>query len=189
LVYTGGIYEWYSNRCFDFQTAGLANVSAAYHKAASTDLSSIEHSTRTLAEQATKEDTPTGSTPRKRVWQYVDQWELTQSRETVLNTWRQRGSSKGSDNILLNENLALRFEITEDEEDEENLDAMLVDEAPPPELLDDELVGESPVTVSVTLQPPSKKMASEMKSGLPTLGTLTDRPTNIITHLTSRRAR
>jgi kinesin family protein 11 len=41
-------------------------------------------------ENATREDVPTGSTPRKRVWEYDDDWERTGTREAVLRDWAMR---------------------------------------------------------------------------------------------------
>jgi kinesin family member 11 len=199
---------------FLLQTASLANVTTAYHKAASTDISSIQQSTRSLAEQGTKEDAPTGLTPRKRVWQYVDHWELTQSRDMVLKTWRQRGATKASSDVfmdenlpfLMDENLPVQSENTGDEEDEEDVKAMMVDavvSSPEQQQLEElgtlateslVAVASSPSLTSLSLpvtQPPSKKMSIAMKSGLPTRGALTDRPTNtnIIANPASRRAR
>lgn len=41
-------------------------------------------------ENGTREDAPTGSTPRKRAWEYDDEWELTGTREAVLRDWAMR---------------------------------------------------------------------------------------------------
>ena len=201
---------------FLLQSASLANVTTTYHKAANTDISSIQQSTRSLAEQGTKEDAPTGLTPRKRVWQYVDHWELAPSRDMVLKTWRQRGATKASSDVFMNENLPflmdenlpVQSEDTGDEEDEEDVKAMVVDAVvssqeqqqleEPGTLTTESLIAvslaSSPSLTSLSLpvtQPPSKKMTIAMKSGLPTRGALTDRPTNtnIIANPASRRAR
>jgi kinesin family member 11 len=48
--------------------------------------------TDSLVEQGSKEDLPTGSTPRKRVWQYTDSWELTKDRDTVIQGWKRRAA-------------------------------------------------------------------------------------------------
>jgi kinesin family member 11 len=137
------------------------------------------------------------------LWQYVDQWELTESR--VMKGWRQKNGSNADSDYILNENLPPQAEDTDvDEEDEEDVEAMMVDavvsslgqyQSDRPGALGPE----SPIPVSLAssasstsipiTQPPNKKTASGMKSGLPTLGTLTDRPTNIFTHRTSRRIR
>ena len=128
----------------------------------------------------------------------------------VLEVWRQRrGPKAGSDvfmdenlPFLMDENLPLQSENTEDEEDEGDVEAMTVDavisspeqhQSDEPDVLDAVVVAASlapsapPTSVPIT-QPPSKKTAIATKSGLPMRGTLTDRPTNIITHA-SRRVR
>jgi kinesin family member 11 len=46
-----------------------------------------------LLDQGTRGDVPTGKTPRKRVWECPDQWELTEGRDNVLRAWRERGTS------------------------------------------------------------------------------------------------
>jgi kinesin family protein 11 len=138
------------------------------------------------------------------VWKYADQWELIQNRDTVLKAWRQRSSLNAGGDTFLNEYLPLQAEDPEwDDEDEEDVEAMMVDAVVslPGQRQPDtpEVLGrESPVAVSLAssasstsipiTQPPNKK-TSGMKSGLPTLGTLTDRPINIMTHHPSRRVR
>jgi kinesin family protein 11 len=46
--------------------------------------------TDSLVERGGREDLPTGSTPRKRVWQYTDNWELTKDRDTIIQGWKRR---------------------------------------------------------------------------------------------------
>jgi len=41
-----------------------------------------------------KDDLPTGETPRKRKWQYPTDWTVTESREAVLDSWRQQRSEE-----------------------------------------------------------------------------------------------
>uniref|UniRef100_A0A8H7Y5S6 Kinesin motor domain-containing protein n=1 Tax=Psilocybe cubensis TaxID=181762 RepID=A0A8H7Y5S6_PSICU len=60
-----------------------------YQVAASKNLESVERARATIANMGNKDDIPTGSTPRKRKWQYVDEWALTQSREELLKNWKQ----------------------------------------------------------------------------------------------------
>lgn len=170
-------------------------MTSTYHKAASTDLSSIHDSTRSLAEQATKEDTPTGSTPRKRVWQYVDQWELTQNRDALLNAWRKRSGSNASVDTFMNENTPPQMMVTEE-------DVMPVDCVTSPSESHrgdgEDVQPESPIAVSlassasstsIPIARPVMQKKTSSKSGLPSLGTLTDLPTNLITQRGSRRAR
>ena len=174
----------------NFQTIDLADVTSTYHKAASTDLSSIHESTRSLAEQATKEDTPTGATPRKRVWQYVDRWELTQSRDVVLNAWRQRRGSNASVDTFMNENIPPQLTVTE--EDAMAIDCVIL---PSGSCVGDceEVPPESPTAVSLASSESSTSIPMgqpimQKKSTKTSLRTLTDLPTNLIIQRGSRRA-
>ncbi|KAK0450884.1 kinesin 2 [Armillaria borealis] len=72
-----------------------------------TQVSSLGSATRSLAEQGAKEDVPTGSTPRRKVWEYVDHWELTKSRDALLEAWRQNGASSVGSETFLAEHLPL----------------------------------------------------------------------------------
>lgn len=51
-------------------------------------LSAIQQTSRSLLDQATREDVPTGMTPRKRDWEYADNWELTKNRDVILQSWK-----------------------------------------------------------------------------------------------------
>jgi kinesin family member 11 len=53
--------------------------------------------TDSLADQGSREDLPTGSTPRKRVWQYTDSWELTKDRDTIIEGWKRRAVQSQED--------------------------------------------------------------------------------------------
>jgi len=64
-------------------------VVQAYRNDTTSNLSGLRQANKTLQEQGTREDTPTGTTPRKRAWEYDDDWERTQDRDTVLREWRQ----------------------------------------------------------------------------------------------------
>jgi len=52
-------------------------------------LESIERATKNLLSKGAKGDIPTGSTPRKRKWQYTDDWKLTASRHEILRSRRE----------------------------------------------------------------------------------------------------
>ncbi|KAF7294898.1 Kinesin motor domain-containing protein [Mycena indigotica] len=86
----------------------LSNATEIYQKASNSELSSLKEATKLLGEQGTKADAPTGHTPKKRTWQYVDKWELTKSRAELLKS---RGPV--------------------DEEEEQLEEQMAVDESPP----------------------------------------------------------
>lgn len=193
------------------QTNGLASTTDTYHNTAAMHLSSTQQATQAVVQQGARDDAPTGTTPRKRVWQYVDQWELTKNRDELLKAWRERGISGVGSETFAAEHLPL----PEDEEDSDrivNLDYdMAVDDArsPTDTRNSDEPEGidplESPIAVSLAssassssmpipahthCEPPalaSKKTTRSQKSGLPIAGTLTDRPTNVLAR--PRRAR
>jgi kinesin family protein 11 len=185
---------------YGLQSTGLANVTETYHSASATHLSSMDQATQALAEQGAREDAPTGTTPRKRVWEYVDRWELTKSRDAILRAWKERGiSGAGSEAFPVG-----RLHLPEEELDEDT--EMAVDEAKSP-LVEPEVFGsEYPIAASLAssvssmasipvptshhaLAQPLKKGVGK-KPSLPTLGTLTDsRTTNVHTTQGSRRAR
>ncbi|KAJ7798367.1 P-loop containing nucleoside triphosphate hydrolase protein [Mycena olivaceomarginata] len=75
------------------EATSLSSATEQYHKISRNELSSATKATNALAEHGAQPDTPTGTTPRKRVWQCVDQWELTKSRRELLQTWRKTGAS------------------------------------------------------------------------------------------------
>uniref|UniRef100_D8PT11 Kinesin n=1 Tax=Schizophyllum commune (strain H4-8 / FGSC 9210) TaxID=578458 RepID=D8PT11_SCHCM len=74
-------------------SSSLKSGIETYQQTASSHLSSVQKSAATLAEQGTKEDAPTNMTPRKRAWDYEDEWELTKPREELLRDWRAKGMS------------------------------------------------------------------------------------------------
>ncbi|KAH9916554.1 hypothetical protein B0H21DRAFT_851329 [Amylocystis lapponica] len=77
-----------SNRVLS-ESGGLATSTETFRGAAAAHLSNLRQTTQTLVEQGTREDMPTGSTRRKHSWNYVDEWQLTQTREVLLKDWRQ----------------------------------------------------------------------------------------------------
>ncbi len=68
------------------------------------NLESIEQAANSLLSKGIKDDSPTGSTPRKRKWQYTDEWTLTRSRDELLNSRRQR-TPLGDDHEMQSERL------------------------------------------------------------------------------------
>jgi len=46
-----------------------------------------------------KDDFPSGSTPRKRKWQYRDEWLLTKSRSDLLSDWQERSDCDDGDKV------------------------------------------------------------------------------------------
>ncbi|WVR09342.1 hypothetical protein IAU60_006408 [Kwoniella sp. DSM 27419] len=78
-----------------------AQVAASFseaHQGSTSRLDDIISSTSSFLERGIQEDTPTGITPRKKVWNVQTEWERTGSREAVLASWRQRvAAGEGED--------------------------------------------------------------------------------------------
>jgi kinesin family protein 11 len=129
-----------------------------------------------LAEHGAQPDTPTGTTPRKRVWQYVDQWELTKSRGELLQTWREIEASATASDTFLAQQQPLREVGAEEEEDG---DAMAVDEVMSP-LSESGSSGESPAAVSLASSassialPPPSQVAKKGVGSRPRIAPLAD---------------
>lgn len=83
------------------------NMSTTYKTATASHVSMVQKATMALSDQGTREDTPTGSTPKKRTWRYVDEWELTESRPALLEAWRSHGMSAVGSETFLAEHLPL----------------------------------------------------------------------------------
>lgn len=147
----------------------------------------------------------TGATPRKRSWNFEDQWELTRSRDVLLKEWRRRGHSQAKSETFLAEHLPLP-DVEEPEEDRE--DEMVVDSGTPEEVeesitppaseLEDlpppqvKSLSSSASSTSSSIPPPLaglKKPTQGVfsKLGLPPMGTLTERSTNVIVTRGTRR--
>ncbi|KAJ7774581.1 kinesin-domain-containing protein [Mycena maculata] len=123
----------------------LSSATDTYHKMSKSELATAKDATKALAEQGANPDTPTGTTPRKRVWQYIDQWELTKSRGELLQTWREGGvSSTGSETFL-----AEHRPLPEAEAEEEDADIMVIDEGLRSPLTESSSSSESPAAVSL----------------------------------------
>ena len=170
--------------------------------------------TDSLVEQGGREDLPTGSTPRKRVWQYTDSWELTKDRDTVIQDWKRRGVQSQEDESDSESSSALRDipqsppsdslkqlplpSVTVRSED------ISLDPMPPPYLEADPQrppISNHPIQLASSIVPTialsSAGANSAIKAKLgkvgsevvPAMGTLTERSTNLIYGRGSRRAR
>jgi kinesin family protein 11 len=178
------------------QASRLTNATEAYRNVASTHMGILHAATEALTEQGTREDRPTGTTPRKRTWDYADNWSLTKSREEVLRAWRDQGTSNIGGELFLAEHLPLP---EGDDGMDEDMDTRQNDTKIPIEL-DNILVSGSPTAVSsssssdstfstLKVVPPSQpKKVLGRQTGIPSLGTLTDSQ-NVYTTRGSRRAR
>jgi kinesin family protein 11 len=183
------------------QAAALSSATQTYHSATITQISTLRQVTESLVEVGTREDKPTGNTPRKKTWQYQDQWELTKSRDVVLKEWRQRGVSAKDSETFLAEHLPLP-----DGDDQEvgtnDGDTVMREADEEAEEVEEEIlarsiassVSSSSTAASVTIRQkclspppipappvpaPVLKPVHKRTSSIPKMGTLTERPTNI----------
>ena len=166
------------------QSNGLMDAAEMYHTATTARLSGLQQVTRTLADQGTQEDMPTGTTPRKRVMEYVDHWPLTKGRDAILREWRRGGRSRAPSDVDSDDHLPpLTVENKLDKETASDIgrldDAENTNPTPPPTLSFEHL---SPPQAPDP-EPRPEKAASRA------MGTLTDRPINAPEPRRSRRAR
>ncbi|KAJ3883487.1 kinesin 2 [Lentinula edodes] len=142
-------------------TSNLADLTSAYHTASTSQLTVVEKTTMALSDQGTKEDIQTGSTPQKRSWRYVDEWDLTEDRKILLRAWRSRGMSGVGSETFLAEHLPLP---TEDEDLPEEIETMDVDIEPMPSRSQSPSTSEQEVPIVNSLQSSS---SSSTSSALP----------------------
>ncbi|KAF8559590.1 kinesin-domain-containing protein [Imleria badia] len=200
------------------ECANLADSTERHHKMVTTGLSAIQQTSRSLHDQATREDIPTGMTPRKRDWEYVDNWELTKNRDMILQSWRGGITSANITPLSVAQSLPEELQNTpygdvetdgEDTPGDDELDgdvtatilpsapASVVPRLPTPPLVSLSSSTSSSATLPVSQQLPLiphpvavLKKTTAAKSGLPTtMGALVDRPTNILGPRGSRRVR
>ena len=188
------------------ESSSLAAATDTYGSVSSGHLTNLRHVTQSLVQDGMREDMHTGSTPRKRSWNYEDQWELTNSRDVLLRDWRRRGHSQAKSETFLAEHLPLPEGEEVDEDHEDHEDEMVVDSGtpediveesitPPPEDLPPQVRSLSssassttssiPAPVAAGLKKPTQGVLSKL--GLPPVGTLTERSTNVIVTRGSRR--
>ena len=169
----------------------------------------MRKTTESLIDQGTREDLPTGSTPRKRIWQYTDDWELTKDRDTVIQLWKRKAVQSQDDGSDLRRLPPVPSSSDSVAQPLSNFvrptgifDQPDLDPLPPPYL---EADPEKPPTskFSIPLLPaaapavPPPASVSNMKTknmkpgsdDLPVMGTLTERSTNLIYGRGARRAR
>jgi len=154
---------------------------------ASTHLGTLHGAAETLTEQGTREDRPTGTTPRKRTWNYVDNWKLTKSRDEILRAWREQGKNISSETFLA-EHLPLPG-------GDGDVDVKTEEAESPIELEHFSSTGgaslsssDSSLSILKAARPLQPKKASGPDKGIPSLGTLTD-SRNVYMTRGSRRAR
>ncbi|KAG6850995.1 hypothetical protein H0H93_004482 [Arthromyces matolae] len=72
-------------------TSGILELGTAktgYRDTVTETLSALQTSIETICEHGAQEDRSTGQTPRKRKWNFVDEWSLTKPRDSILKVWR-----------------------------------------------------------------------------------------------------
>jgi len=172
----------------------------------------MRKATDSLIDQGTREDLPTGNTPRKRIWQYTDDWELTKDRDTVIQLWKRKAVQSQDDGSDLRRLPLAPSSSSSDSLEQPLLSSVVqptrmldqsdLDPLPPPYL---EADPERPPTskFSMPLLPPiapavpppasvSNMKIKNVKPGsddIPVVGTLTERSTNLIYGRGARRAR
>ncbi|KAF9649066.1 hypothetical protein BDM02DRAFT_3114394 [Thelephora ganbajun] len=91
------------------------------HSVTTAQIFMLRQVTESLLEAGKRKDKPTGDTPRKKTWQYQDQWELAKGRDVIPKEWRQRGGSAKGSEAYLAEHLPLpdgdEEEVTMDDGD------------------------------------------------------------------------
>ncbi|KAM6500504.1 kinesin 2 [Amanita muscaria] len=70
------------------ETAHLNDLTLSYQTDTSAQLRTTKSAIQALTEEGTKDDVATGSTPRKRVWDFAEEWELTKKRDEILKASR-----------------------------------------------------------------------------------------------------
>ncbi|KAJ7632641.1 kinesin 2 [Roridomyces roridus] len=174
------------------ESTSLSSATETYHKISKSELTAARDAASALKE-GTSSDASTGTTPRKRTWQYVDQWELTRSRGELLQTWREGAASSVGSETFLAEHRPLPDDVAEEE-----ATAMVLDEPKSP-LTESSSSSESPAAVSlassvassVGMPPPRqipvpKKGVGSRKGGVADIPPLSD-TRNVYT--TRRRGR
>ncbi|KAI0831405.1 kinesin-domain-containing protein [Trametes gibbosa] len=175
------------------ETFGMSTAVSDLNEATSNSLGAIRQATEDLMNEATREDMPSGLTPRKRSRRVVDDLPHTEPREVLVRKWRQRGMSAVGSETFLAEHLPLPEEDTDSPTGPSELLAI---DSPVETVADDQENESTPID-----SPPSlvKSLASSSSSSdavpairpVPVLkqptkaatsaaGTLTERSTNVL---------
>ena len=144
---------------------------------------------------------PTGTTPRKRTWEFNDRWDLMGNRESILENWRQQKPSCSSplSGIISEEAPFPSQEVYSETESnsrghvEEDVESIAED--PDETVTQDSSELPSPLNSSLSsvasapkhTTPELKKPILRRRTGIPTKGTLTERSTNVMAGRPSRR--
>lgn len=72
------------------QTRSFSEGTKTFCAATGQQLGALTSTTKSLAHRAIAEDTPTGTTPKKRKWEYEDEWDVVADRATAIKQWREK---------------------------------------------------------------------------------------------------
>ncbi|KAG2157121.1 P-loop containing nucleoside triphosphate hydrolase protein [Suillus clintonianus] len=183
--------EGFSGRVVSESTS-LSDTIEKHGNNTTSRLASLHQTARSLLDQGTREDVPTGMTPRKRGWEYVDEWELTQSRDVILQSRRQGEPMRHASEPPPSQHPQSPVETLSEQMEVDALIDECSDEPqipvpPSPLTSSTATLTEIPIAPPVVVPRVLKKPAT-LKSGLPTMGTLVDRPPNTMRN-GSRRIR
>lgn len=172
------------------KASGLANAVEGYHNTTSTHLVSLKTASENISDAGAQEDMTTGATPRKRVWEYVDQWSMTKPRENILKTWKEQGISKLSS--LTDISPFLEDEAEEEAEPFGRLGNPVESENIPltntTSAMSQVPMPPTSTSIPATNIKPATKTPPEHKKSVSSIGTLID-SRNVYTTRGSRRAR
>ncbi|KAG1756753.1 P-loop containing nucleoside triphosphate hydrolase protein [Suillus paluster] len=184
------------------ESTSLSDTMEKHSNNTASRLASLYQTARALLDQGTREDVPTGMTPRKRIWEYVDQWELTQSRDAILQSRRQEEPTRHVSEPPPLQHPQSPAESLSEQMEVESLASSDLHECEPQtpvpsshltvslsSSLTSSTATLTAVPVAPSVIPQVLKKPATLKSGLPTMGALVDRPPNTLRPRGSRRIR
>ena len=180
-----------------------------HNKIVTAGLNGIQHTSRSLLDQAMRADVPTGMTPRKRAWEYVDNWELTKDRDVILRSRRGGTTSASTTPLSVTQSLPEESQDAPYGDEQTNGETTVDDEGdltvticpareseeprpPTPPVVSLFSSTSSSATLPVSQQSeapihPVAVMKKTTATKTTTIGALVDRPTNILGPRGSRR--
>ncbi|TDL27500.1 kinesin-domain-containing protein [Rickenella mellea] len=165
------------------EAAAMSNDVQKYSKATTTSVNSIRKRNQSILERGTKDDAPTGATPRKRAWDYVGEWELTKSRESLLRDHYQHNLPSPDTN---EPNVgALQLPESDEIPVEDVVSSIPVDDEPGMDVDVKELPHHTDDDVPPTMMQPVPAIL-KAKTTAP-VRALAERPTNIVTGRAARK--
>lgn len=137
-------------------------------------LSTVHETAITLLDKGTREDVPTGETPQKKQWKYVDHWKLAKPREQLLgpsqHSQEEEGSPEPEDPPSEASSSRLPMGARQSgprTSDIENRAPSVVQEAPPPQVIPRPVKKESIASPPLTFPTKAEEKAAPPTSSLP----------------------